>query len=152
MKGLLKSFAYAFNGLKNAILTERNFRIHMAAIYFVLYFASLYGLTSTQYAVLAIILALIPALELVNTALENTVNMITEKHSDFAKIAKDSAAAAVLVASIGAVGVAISLFSDVEKLLNALNLILSIPHFPILIITAIFWIYFIFFFGEKRDK
>ena len=39
VKSLMKSFVYAFNGIKNAVLTERNFRIHMTAIFFVLYFA-----------------------------------------------------------------------------------------------------------------
>ena len=150
MKGLLNSFVYAFNGIKNAILTERNFRIHMTAIFFVLYFAALYGLDSTQYAVLALVLALIPALELVNTAVEKSVDLSTEEHNELAKISKDSSAAAVLVAAFGAIGVAVALFSDIEKLKVALSAVFSLPHLPILIIAVIFWIYFIFFFGKKR--
>lgn len=150
MKGLLKSFVYAFSGIKNMILTERNFRIHMTAIFFVLYFAALYGLEPTQYAILSVVLTLVPALELVNTAVENAVNLSSKEFSEFAKIAKDSAAGAVLVASIGAVGVAAALFSDIEKLKEAFTAVFSLPHLPILIITAIFWIYFIFFFGKKR--
>ena len=145
LKGLLKSFVYAFNGIKNAVLTERNFRIHMTAIFFVLYFSVLYGLTPTQYAVLYLILAAVPALELVNTAVEKAVDLATDKRCELAKIAKDSAAAAVLVAAFGALGVAISLFSDTEKFKFALSTALSLPHLPILVITAIFWIYFIFF-------
>lgn len=150
MKGLLKSFVYAFNGIRNAILTERNFRIHMTAIFFVLYFAALYGLDSTQYSVLALVLALIPTLELVNTAVEKSVDLSTEEHNELAKIAKDSSAAAVLVAAFGAIGVAVALFSDIEKLKVALSAVFSLPHLPILIIAVIFWIYFIFFFGKKR--
>lgn len=150
MRGLLKSFVYAFNGIKNAILTERNFRIHMTAIFFVLYFAALYGLDSTQYAVLALVLALIPALELVNTAVEKSVDLSTEERNELAKIAKDSSAAAVLVAAFGAIGVAVALFSDIEKLKVTLSAVFSLPHLPILIIAVIFWIYFIFFFGKKR--
>ncbi len=150
MRGLLKSFVYAFNGIKNAVLTERNFRIHMTAIFFVLYFAALYGLDSTQYAVLALVLALIPTLELVNTAVEKSVDLSTEEHNELAKIAKDSSAAAVLVAAFGAIGVAVALFSDIEKLKVALSAVFSLPHLPILIIAVILWIYFIFFFGKKR--
>lgn len=150
MRGLLKSFVYAFNGIKNAILTERNFRIHMTAIFFVLYFAALYGLDSTQYAVLALVLALIPSLELVNTAVEKSVDLSTEEYNELAKIAKDSSAAAVLVAAFGAIGVAVALFSDIEKLKVALSAVFSLPHLPILIIAVILWIYFIFFFGKKR--
>ncbi len=150
MKGLLKSFVYAFNGIKNAVLTERNFRIHMTAIFFVLYFAALYGLNSMQYAVLFLVLALVPALELVNTAVEKTVDLVTSERMELAKLAKDSAAAAVLVAALGSVFVAVSLFSDSGKFYNALSAAISFPHLPILIMTAIFWIYFIFFFGKKR--
>ncbi|MBE6891644.1 MAG: diacylglycerol kinase family protein [Ruminococcaceae bacterium] len=150
LRGLLKSFVYAFNGIKNAVLTERNFRIHMTAIFFVLYFAALYGLNSMQYAVLYLVLALVPALELVNTAVEKSVDLSTEEHNELAKIAKDSSAAAVLVAAFGAIGVAVALFSDIEKLKVALSAVFSLPHLPILIIAVIFWIYFIFFFGKKR--
>ena len=152
MKGLLRSFVYAFNGIKNAVLTERNFRIHLTAIFFVLYFSFLYGLDSSQYGILVLILFIVPALELLNTAIENIVNMKTEEFNKYAKIAKDSAAAAVLVSAIGALGVAVSLFSDVEKLKNAIGTAITLPHLIILLFTAAFWIYFIFFFGKKRDK
>ena len=152
LKGLLKSFVYAFSGIKNAILTERNFRIHMTAIFFVLYFSALYGLEPTQYAILALILALVPALELINTAVEKVVDLSTEEYHELAKIAKDSSAAAVLVACFGAVGVAVFMFSDIEKLRTAISAVISFPHIAILLPAAIFCIYFIFFFGKKRDK
>ncbi len=152
MKGLLRSFVYAFNGIKNAVLTERNFRIHLAAIFFTLYFSFLYGLDSSQYGILVLILSIVPALELLNTAIENIVNMKTEEFNEYAKIAKDSAAAAVLVSAIGALGVAVSLFSDIEKLKQAIHSAITFPHLIILLLSAVFWIYFIFFFGKKRDK
>ena len=152
LKGLLRSFVYAFNGVKHAVMTQRNFRIHLAAIFFTLYFSFLYGLEAVQYGILALILLIVPALELVNTAIENVVNLKTESFNEFAKIAKDSAAAAVLIAAIGSLGVAVSLFSDVEKLKNAIGTAITLPHLIILLFTAAFWIYFIFFLGKKRDK
>ncbi len=152
MKGLIRSFVYAFNGIKYAVLTERNFRIHLAAIFFVLYFSFLYGLEVSQYGILALILAIVPSLELVNTAIENAVNVKTEGFNSYAKIAKDSAAAAVLISAIASLGVAVSLFSDLEKLVVAIRTAISLPHLIILVLAAIFWIYFIFFFGKKRDK
>ena len=152
MKGLLKNFVYAFNGIKNAVLTERNFRIHLTAIFFVLYFSFLYGLDSTQYGILALILSIVPSLELINTAIENAVNIKTEDFNEYAKTAKDSCAAAVLVTAIGSLGVAVSLFSDIEKLSSAIRAAISLPHLIILVLAAIFWIYFIFFFGKKRDR
>ena len=98
------------------------------------------------------ILLIVPALELVNTAIENAVNLKTESFNEFAKISKDSSAAAVLIAAIGSLGVAVSLFSDIEKLKNAMTLAITLPHVIILLLAAVFCIYFIFFFGKKRDK
>ncbi len=152
MKGLIKSFIYAFNGIKNAVLTERNFRIHLTAIFLVLYFSFLYGLDSLQYGILSLTLRIVPALELVNTAIEKAVDLKTEEFNEYAKIAKDSAAAAVLVSAIGSLGVAVSLFSDIEKLVEAIRNVIALPHLVILISAAILAIYFIFFFGKKRDK
>lgn len=152
MKGLLKSFLYALNGIKYMIFEERNFRIHITAIFFVLYFSVLYGLSSSQYAVLVLILSLVPALELINTAIEKTVDIKAKEFDENAKISKDASAGAVLVLSIGAVGIAVALFSDLEKLKIALFTIMSLPHLPILIVAVILAVYFIFFFGKKRDK
>lgn len=152
MKGLLKSFVYALNGLKYMLLEERNFRIHITAIFFVLYFSVLYGLSSSQYAVLILILSLVPALELINTAIEKTVDIKAKEFDENAKISKDASAGAVLVLSIGAVGIALALFSDFVKLKTTLLVIMSLPHLPILIVAVVLAVYFIFFFGKKRDK
>ena len=79
-------------------------------------------------------------------------NIKTKEFDENAKISKDASAGAVLVLSIGAVGIAVALFSDLEKLKTALFTIMSLPHLPILIVAVILAVYFIFFFGKKRDK
>ena len=112
MKGLLNSFVYALNGIRYMLVKERNFRIHVTAICFVLYFSVIYGLPPFQYSVLILLLSLVPALELINTAIEKTVDIKAKEYDENAKIAKDASAGAVLVLSIGAVGIAITLFSD----------------------------------------
>lgn len=152
MKGLAKSFVYAVNGIKYAVTAERNFRIHITAIFFVLYFSVLYGLSAIQYSILSLILAIIPASELFNTALEKVVDMIFSGYDENAKIVKDVAAGAVLVLALGSVGVAVSMFSDVNKLRFAVEAAVSLPHLPILSIAAVFGIYFIFFFGRRCCK
>ncbi len=122
------SFVHAFRGLKFAVLNERNFRVHILAIVYTLSFAAVYGLNGYEYGVLVLTFALVPAMELINTAVENAVNIETTEFNRFARIAKDTSAAAVLVAAFAAIGVAISLFSDPEKLSAAAKIIFSVPN------------------------
>ncbi|MEG1442207.1 MAG: diacylglycerol kinase, partial [Oscillospiraceae bacterium] len=90
-------------------------------------------------------------LEIINTSIETTIDLITKKFSPLAKIAKDVAAGAVLLAALGAIGVAIFTFWDIQKLMRVFEIFKS----PLLIILAILYaitcLLFIFFiFKEGR--
>lgn len=150
LKSILRSFYYAFRGIGKMIQTERNFRIHMTAILYVIIFAFFYGLDGTQWAILCLTLGLVPSLEIVNSAIENAVDIKTREQNPNARIAKDFAAAAVLISAISSVAVAISLFSEKEKLLNAFRIALTPPW--LLIIAASVFPIFLFIRGGKKDK
>ena len=150
IKTLLKSFYYALRGLYKTIQEERSFRIQIVAIVYVIVFAFFYGLDSTQWAVLWITFCIVPALEIVNTAIENTIDLKTREQNPNARAAKDLAAASVLVSAITAVIVAVCLFSDKDKLLNALRTTFSIPW--IIIIAASVFPIVLFIKGGKNDK
>lgn len=152
MKGLVRSFSFAFRGIEEAVRRERNFRIHIAAVFFTLYFALLYGLTRAEYAILALTFIVVPAFELVNTAIEHVVDAKVKAFDEHARLAKDISAASVLVATVGAIGVALSLFSDMEKLAAAFGRVLSLPHCVILIAAAAAALWFVFGFGEKKNQ
>ena len=77
---LYKSFGYAFQGIYTCISKERNMKIHWCIC------LTLFGL--------------VMALELVNTSIEAVVDLVTEERKPLAKIAKDTAAGAVLIAAI----------------------------------------------------
>ncbi|HTV73694.1 MAG TPA: diacylglycerol kinase [Candidatus Acidoferrales bacterium] len=97
------AFQNAFEGIIYATRTERNMRIHLVAGALVL-FATLYLRLARAYvAVICVTVAAVLALELLNTAIEAVVDLMTVAHHPLAKIAKDAAAGAVLVMSIGAV-------------------------------------------------
>ncbi|MDQ2679977.1 MAG: diacylglycerol kinase [Candidatus Eremiobacteraeota bacterium] len=97
------SFHYAFSGIMYAAKTQANMRIHLAIAAVVL-LATLYLRLERFYVIAIIILiVLVLALELVNTAVEAIVDLLTVAHHPLAKTAKDAAAGAVLVATIGAV-------------------------------------------------
>ena len=109
---MLESFNHAFQGLVYAVRYERNMRIHLALALVVLV-ASLF-LNVTRLELVAVILAIVFVLmaEMINTAVEAVVDIITDEFDPRAKVAKDLAAAAVLIAAVNALVVAYLVFAD----------------------------------------
>ena len=112
MKELIKSFGYAFQGIFTAIKKERNMRIHIVCMIYMYFFLSCFDffeITRTELAIIFIANGLVIGAELVNTAIEATVDLQGDKHTQLGKIAKDCGAGAVLVFTIFAVlcGIAI---------------------------------------------
>ena len=97
---LRKTFGYAFEGILTGIRKERNMRIHTAAMILVVFFGTVLGLSATEWCICLVLFGLVMALELVNTAVEAVVDLVTEERKPLAKIAKDTAAGAVLIAAI----------------------------------------------------
>ena len=96
---------------------ERNFRFHICAAAFVLFFAScFYELTRAEWAVLLLTIGLVPALETVNTSIERLADKVSSQQDDNIRRCKDCAAGAVLIASFSAVAVGVSLLGDFERL------------------------------------
>ncbi len=103
MKGLLKSFVYAGNGLIWCLKNERNMRAHFSLCIYMYSYLLIYDffvLSKTEWAVILLCNALVFSLEIVNTAIEKAVDLVTEKQNPLAKISKDAAAGAVLVSAI----------------------------------------------------
>ena len=96
------SFDYAFQGILYAVRTQRNLRIHFVAAALALVATLYLRLERVYVAVVVIAIVAVIALELVNTAIEAVVDLMTVAHHPLAKIAKDAAAGAVLVVSMGA--------------------------------------------------
>jgi diacylglycerol kinase (ATP) len=97
------AFNYAFAGVLYATRTQRNMRIHLVAGALAL-FATLYLRLERAYVALVVFaIALVLALELLNTAIEAVVDLMTVAHHPLAKIAKDAAAGAVLIGTLAAV-------------------------------------------------
>ena len=101
-RSFLGSFRHAFDGIKMLISEERNMRIHLAMTVLVIMCSVIFGMTAAEKAIVISLCAVVIAAELINTAIENTVNLSTAVFNMYAKRAKDMAAGAVLVISIGA--------------------------------------------------
>jgi len=107
---LRSSFGYAFAGLWWSIKTQRNMRIHLAAVVAVFVLGVVLRLTAGELAVLALTCTVVLAAEMINTVVEATVDLASPERHPLAKVAKDVAAGAVLVTAIGAIGVGLLLF------------------------------------------
>jgi diacylglycerol kinase len=108
---LLKSFTYAFQGFKTAFQEQRNLKIHTAAALVVVALGFYFKITSFDWVILLILMGLVIAFELMNSALENLTNLVTREHHPLAGKAKDMAASAVLVVSVVSVIVGFIIFA-----------------------------------------
>ena len=100
---LLASFKYAWEGIAHAFRTQRNFRIHVLVSSAVGVAGLLLRVGATEWAALILTIGLVFLAELFNTAIEAIVDHVAPEFHALAKIAKDCAAAGVLLASILAV-------------------------------------------------
>jgi len=139
---MLDSFNYAIEGIIHAFRTQRNMRFHMIAALLVLTVCFLYDLSKPELLAIVISISLVLTTELVNTAIEFTIDLYTSNYHHLAKHAKNAAAGAVLVTALNAVVVGFIIF---WKKLDAINFILinkvrnSSPYtvFMILVIVCI---------------
>lgn len=110
MRKFLRSFTYAIAGILHCIKMERNFKVHLFAMVLVLIAGVLTKITVTEWLIIIVYIVGVLALELVNTAIERAVDLVTEETHLLAKQAKDVAAGAVLVFSVGSVITACLIF------------------------------------------
>jgi diacylglycerol kinase (ATP) len=104
------SFACAVNGLVYTLRTERNTRIELAAAGIVVAAGIWLRIGPTDWALLALTVGIILALEAVNSAVEAVVDLVSPDYHELARIAKDCAAGAMLFAVLGSLGVALAIF------------------------------------------
>ena len=107
---LSKSFAYAFEGLGAAFKNQPNFRIQAVIAILSLFLATALKFSWLEMSILILTASTVLILELINTALEALVDLVSEEIKPKAKIAKDVSAAAVLLSAILSVVVGIFLF------------------------------------------
>lgn len=108
---LIKSFGFAMEGIKYAIEEDQNIKIHLIAAIIVIILSILFNVTAFEMGILGVMILLVLAAEMINTAIENMVDLITKEYHIEAKRAKDVSAGMVLVISIGAGIVGLLIFT-----------------------------------------
>ena len=108
---LLESFNYAFEGIIHVLRTQRNMRIHFAIAAGVLILALAIGVTKLELISLLLSIAFVLIAEMINSAIEGAIDVATTSFDPMAKLAKDIAAGAVLIAAVNALAVGYIVFS-----------------------------------------
>ena len=99
-RSLFDSFKDAFAGLNHTLKHERNFRVHTGVTVLVIIAGAFFRLGQAEWLAIMLSIGLVLAVELLNTAIESTIDIVVGKqYHTLAKIAKDVAAAAVVLTS-----------------------------------------------------
>lgn len=109
-QSLVKSFKYALEGILFSIKHNRNLRIHIVVAFLVILASLFFRVNAFEMGILGVMIILVICLEMINTAIEEMVDLITQEHKQQAKIAKDVSAGMVLVVSTGSVIVGLLIF------------------------------------------
>jgi diacylglycerol kinase (ATP) len=108
---ILESFNYAFEGVIHVLRTQRNMRIHFLIAIAVLVWALIAGVSKLELIALLLAISFVLIAEMVNTAIEAAIDISTTSFDPMAKLAKDIAAGAVLIATANAIAVGYLVFS-----------------------------------------
>jgi diacylglycerol kinase (ATP) len=108
---VLDSFNYAAEGIIHVLRTQRNMRIHFAIAFAVIVLALIVNVTKLELIALLISITFVLIAEMLNSAVESAIDIATTSFDPMAKLAKDVAAGAVLIASTNAVAVGYLVFA-----------------------------------------
>ncbi len=100
LKKFLFSFVYAFQGIKEALKSERNLKVHCGIMLIVILCGIYYQISIVEWLACLCCFGLVIMAELFNTALETVVNLVSPEKNELARKAKDISAGAVLIAAI----------------------------------------------------
>ncbi|OIJ22135.1 hypothetical protein BKP45_05530 [Anaerobacillus alkalidiazotrophicus] len=109
-KRFIWSFIFAWSGLKNAFRHEQNIRIHFTIGLVIIVLSFLLNIPLFEKIILLLVIGVIISLEVMNTAIERVVDLVTKEYHPLARIAKDVSAGAVLIFSMFAVIIGILIF------------------------------------------
>lgn len=106
----IKSFSYAFAGLRVLLLEEHNARIHAVAAVLAIAMGFLFRISPMEWIAVAIVIGMVFAAEIINSSIERTADFVKAERDDRKRDIKDLGAAAVLVCAIAAAVVGIIIF------------------------------------------
>ncbi|MFN5444984.1 MAG: diacylglycerol kinase family protein [Crocinitomicaceae bacterium] len=112
LRNRIKSFSYAFRGLKTFFQTQHNAWIHALATVIVIILGNMVKLSTAEWLWIGLAIALVFITEMLNTAIEFLTDLVSPEYHPLAKKTKDVAAGAVLIAAFFAVIIGILVFTS----------------------------------------
>lgn len=109
-KRFTSSFVYAWTGVKHAVIHEQNLKFHFIIAPVVITLAFALNIPFVEKLILLVVIGIVISLEMINTALERAVDLVTKEYHPLARVVKDVSAGAVLIFSIFAVIIGILIF------------------------------------------
>ncbi len=110
LKSLIKSFKYAYKGIRYVFRHEQNFRLQVFAALVVIILMFVFGVSRNEAIVLLLLVMLVLVLELINTAFEKMIDVLKPKIHHYVEVIKDIMAAMVFLASLGAFVIGLMIF------------------------------------------
>ena len=114
-----KSVGHAIDGIEYTINKERNIKLEILAAIIVSVAGFILKITLTEWLVMLLVISMVLSLELINTAIERCVDLVTKDYHDLAKEAKDASAGAVFMMSLFSIIIGIVIF--LPKIINLLG-------------------------------
>lgn len=111
-----ETFKFALEGIRVSFINEKNIRFHLFFSVFVIVFGIIFNLTQTEWMLIFFAIAGMIVIEMINTAIERVVDLVTDQYHPLAKQAKDIAAGAVLIYAILSVVIGMIIF--IPKILS----------------------------------
>lgn len=118
-KNFFEALKNALNGLKYAIKTQKDLKIQIFIAIIVIIMSILLKISKIEMIIITISIFLVIFAEIMNTAIEKTVDLVTQEYNEIAKIAKDVSAGAVLVLAINSIIIGLYIFGD--KIINIIK-------------------------------
>lgn len=113
---IIESFNHSIEGIILTIRTEPHMKFHIALAFVIIILALIFNVNRLELLILILTVSLVFITEIINTSIERTVDLITDKKHPLAKFAKDAAAGAVMIAAIASIFIGYIIFFD--KMLN----------------------------------
>lgn len=110
MKSFFKSFTYAIRGIWSSIADQRNLKVQIVIAMIVIGAGFYFDITATEWCIILICIGLVIGLEMINSAIESVVDLVTLERKPLAGKIKDIAAGAVLISSIISVIIGVIIF------------------------------------------
>jgi len=120
IKKRLKSFQFAFNGIKHLLIYEHNARIHLLGLIAIIILGICFKIALIDWMILTIVTSLVIITELFNTAIENIADFIEPSWNEKIKLIKDYCAAAVLISVV--ISIIVGGFIFIPKIMKIITI------------------------------